>query len=672
MKFLSLRLHNFKPYYDSPTEKQVCILYNENRPKKNICINVGPTGNGKTSISEAIKWCLFGDITNPNWEEWINDLSIEVANAKNDDSCKISVELQIECEGEKYNLIRSGIYNHKENIKNSQSELDIIKDGEPINNPDEFINKHFLPLDLMDYYVFDADDILSLFEKDRRKTIRDHINRIVGVEILDDMTDTFKSIESEYKKDRERIFIESDDELGTQLTEKINQIAIKNEAINTISAEINNMKKRQEGLFKNVPPDQIKTFTGLCNNREYLKKELENLDKEFNNFIYDGFPIISNFDLIIIKDTLKNAINKISEQEVSKTDFTTSVDIIKSVISDKYKGIFFNDKDGLSLIKNSIKIDYDKLDEVENLNLSTESSGTRTDSLAEFNKFHEIGENLLLNFSDYKKKFKKIQGDLFLVQNKLELMGETEENKELKNKYEEYVKLDRGIKENREGISEIRQILNKLKEEKEKINKNIELNNETKEEKNMIEKKIELVLDFYNIIKESKKDFLKDLLDTVNIEASNFLRNVTKDKLRYHSVEIDHDYDFNVKTKQGNILKDSQMNRGNLQIAMMSFFFALSKYLPKKIPYVIDDPLIRLDIGHERRLIEELSKTNEQIILHMIPIREYSAESYKWIQPFLNHQNWIDRKKHRNIDIEYSYIESKEPDKLIKFNVDEL
>jgi len=100
----------------------------------------------------------------------------------------------------------------------------------------------------------------------------------------------------------------------------------------------------------------------------------------------------------------------------------------------------------------------------------------------------------------------------------------------------------------------------------------------------------------------------------------------------------------------------------------MSFFFGLSKFLEKELPYVIDDPLLRLDPGHDKRLIEQLSKTNDQLIFHMIPGKEYTTDSFDWLKLHINTQNWLYREEYKGLNI--SYVERKEAEKIIEFDID--
>ena len=206
----------------------------------------------------------------------------------------------------------------------------------------------------------------------------------------------------------------------------------------------------------------------------------------------------------------------------------------------------------------------------------------------------------------------------------------------------------------------------KIKDCQEKIN----LNESQEKEKGLIEEKKNLALTLADISKKARERFLSTLIDFVNDKASEFLRKTVKDKYRFNSIEIDTNYRFHVKQKNGVPLRQNQINKGTLTISMLSFFFGLSSYLEKEIPYVIDNPMIRLDPGHDKRLIEQLVKTSDQVILHLIPGKEYTSESFSWLKPYINVQNWIYRNEYEKRDDLISTTERKNEDSKVDFDID--
>jgi len=664
MKFIKLKLKNFKPYYDKPGIKQEINLFNKDRKGKNLTLNIGPTGHGKTSISEALLWCLFGDYYYNNWEEFINTLSREIAKQRKVNKINISVELVLEIEEDYYRLIRHGIYDITKGQKVSDSELSVIHAGEPISNPIGFVGNHFPPLELMTYFIFDADDILKKFEENRKRAIKDHINKIVGVEKLDGMIESLEEVVLSYDKDIRNIEIGIHSDVSDKIGEKEKDKAQKEEAINHLEREIQSKKEEKQGLFYSVSPE-IKKFSELVDEKDKLEEEIIKLNKQFVES-----NIVADMDLLLIYCIVDDAIEKLNQKQTTKEEFETSSIVIKSSLGKDYSGIFFDDKKNTCLIKVGARIWDEDLDNLEKLNLKS-GEGIKSNSMSTFKKYKKKISKLKLDFEDYKNDFDGTIKALMMVENKIKLIGDTTENRELKDKLKKYNDIEDIIRDKKEVQHEIREKKKLIKKEIEELRNELKLNEEQKKKIEQIIKKQNETQILLNIAKKSREEFLHELLSYINKTASESLRSTVKyeDKQRFHSIEVDSNYQFRVKQSNGKALKERQINLGYLQVSMMSFFFGLSKFLGKKIPYVIDDPLLRLDPGHDKRLIKQLCKTSDQLIFHMIPGKEYTTDSFNWLKPYINIQNWLGREEYKGLDY-ISYAECKDPDKKIYFNID--
>lgn len=662
MKFIKLKLKNFKPYYDRPGEEQEILLFDEKRKDRNITLNIGPTGHGKTSISEAIMWCLFCDYK--DWEKWVNTLAIEVAKQRKENVINISVELVLEIEKEYYRLIRSGGYDITNGQKEGESELSIIHNGEPIHDPEGFISKHFPSVTLMEYFVFDADDILKKFEKSREEAIRDHINKFAGVEKLDALINSFERIMELH--DEEIRYIESQihGDIAEKKEDKEKDKGEKEDAVNKLDEEINSLKKDRKTLFKYPVSPEIEQFSKLVDKKDDLEKKIGGLNEQFIDT-----DIISDMDLLFINCIIKDAIEKLSQKRTTKEEFESSTEVIKSSLKKDFSGILFDNKEKTNLIKKGAKIRDDDLESIEKLGLES-GEGIKSDVTKTFIEYGKQIDGKKDAFEKYKKNFDEAIKQLMKVRNEINQLGDTTKNKELREKYKKFKKVESKIKEKEKLKDEVRDKIKDVKIEIEDLRKQLTRNKDQEKEIKQIEKKKQTVQVLLDISKKTRKKYLDDLLFSVNRTASEFLQSTVKDTYRFHSIEIDSDYQFKVKQKNGKPLEESQINRGNLQISMMSFFFGLSKFLGKEIPYIIDDPLLRLDPGHDKRLIEQLSKTNDQLVFHMIPGKEYTTESFNWLKPHINTQNWLFRKKYKNIEL-ISYVEVKDANKIIYFNIDQ-
>ena len=668
MKFIKLKLKNFKPYYEMPSEEQEIILFDEERKDKNITTNIGQTGHGKTSISEALLWCIFGERSHSSWEEWVNSLAIKVAKDKRDIEVPISVELVLEIEGDHYRLIRSATYNIANKQKLADSKLSILHNGGLISEDSEsFIAHNFPPVGLMKYFVFDADDILKKFEDNRERTIKDHINKIVGVEKLNKLIASLEKVRGFYEDENSEIERAIQSDIAEKIKTKKEDVARKEDAIASVKEEIRKLKEEKSGLIPKPRTLEIKNFSDLVDKKDSLIKDIDTLNDQFQ---FSNGNIIPNMDLLLLEDIILKFMQRLNNKGTTEKEFTTSSYIIKSSLKADYSGILFDESERARLIKKGTEISEEDLDDVKNLNLES-GEGLKTLVAAEIEPWEGKINNLKTSFESYKKDFESKMKDLMRVKNQIDQIGVTTENEELRAKYKELQKIERRIKEKEELLRKLEKTKEIIKKEIEDLRGKLDKNKEDRKELERIEERKKFAQVLLDLSKKIRKNFLEELLSYVNQRASESLRSTVKDIDRFHSIEIDSDYVFEVKQKNGDPLEDSQINRGTLQIALMSFFFGLSQYLEEKneIPYVIDDPLIRLDPGHDKRLIEQLSKTHEQIIFHMIPGKEYTTDSYKWLKNHINTQNWIYRGKYKNMEL-ISHVERKEPDYIVKFDID--
>ena len=662
MKFVKIKLKNFKPYYDIADTQEI-LFFDEENKGKNISLNIGQTGSGKTSISEAIMWCLFGENYRDNWEELVNTLSIAVAKQRKENELNMSVELLLEKEGEYYRIIRNATYDINKQKRVNNSELSIIHDGILLIDSIGFIGDNFPTITLMKYFIFDADDILKKFEENREKTIKDHINKLVGVEKLDNMINSLEKTIGLYDNEIYDIESQIQGDIAKNIEEKMEDIKEKEKTIRKIDEEIKELDNEKKQLFKVAPSPEEKRFSKLVDNRNNLQKKIYDLNKQFIES-----KLIPNIDLILLEDIINESKKRLGQKHTSKAEFEASIIVIKSTLSEDYSGVFFDEKEAMKLIKKGAIVRAQDLDKIEALCLES-GEGIKTEAMKIFQAYEEELNLLKARFKEYKENFKDTRENLLKMKKEIKLFGETAKEMETKEKVDTFSRLEKKIEDNKKLKNEIQIKITSAKKEIRELREQLEKDEKQKKEIKHIEERKKLTKHLFEISKKVRKDFLNDLLSFVNNKATEFLRNTVKDTNRFNSIEIDSNYQFRVKQKNGKPLEEIQINRGNLQISMMSFFFGLSKFIGKEIPYIIDDPLLRLDPGHDKRLIDQLSKTKDQLVFHMIPGKEYTGDSFSWLKPYINTQNWIYQKIYMKLE-PISYIERKDADIMIEFDID--
>ena len=252
----------------------------------------------------------------------------------------------------------------------------------------------------------------------------------------------------------------------------------------------------------------------------------------------------------------------------------------------------------------------------------------------------------LNDFLDYKKQISKLKDEIVAYETRIEATGRNTKETELKEKVEEHSKYENLIRRNKKDLKDQKTLREEAEEDLASIEAKIKKASEHKDEINDLEKSLKFSKRLSEIIQKTKDEHLKDLLNNVNKSATSYLRNVTTDSQRFHRIEIDTDYEINIYTKDGFKLSwdNDDINKGNAQTAILGFVVGVSEHIDKSLPFVMDNPLMRLDEDFEEGTVVELCKRTHQLILHLIPKKEYDDEVFNDIfKPRLNSQNFIHR-----------------------------
>ncbi len=203
MKFVKLRMLNFMRY------KGENSLDFSRDDRKNVTVVLGDNTVGKTTLAQAFRWVLYGELISTQYEESkrICILNHEVLGDMTvNDHCNVEVELTLENSGEKgvayeYKIIRKALFIRKFPQLVAVQQAETLKlyatnketgETKPYDNDnekdkgkvDDFISE-LLPRNLSNYFLFDGERWSS--EKNTRMDIKDSIYNLVGISPIREM-----------------------------------------------------------------------------------------------------------------------------------------------------------------------------------------------------------------------------------------------------------------------------------------------------------------------------------------------------------------------------------------------------------------------------------------------------------------------------------------------------
>ena len=299
MRFEKIEITNFRGYYGENN-----ILEFSKDPKKPLTMIVGDNGGGKSSLMQAIQWCLYGDN--------IKDIRHNEAEGSAEVALTFSHNKKI------YRALRKTADDRTQGLIMHELE----KDGrqvKPIQEAQLVVN-NILPKALKNWFLYDAEggadraDTMDMLDLDGGPETKKALRRIQGFTKMDTLiSDLEKIINSKKRLQVQQGTNKEAKEIQKKIDEfeeEINPL-IKSRDSAAVSAE--DLKKRitenNKKLLKLPKTEPIKReLEKLQPALKNLKEDQKAKENEFNKFEATFLPIF----------LLKNAINKNQRPEQIK------------------------------------------------------------------------------------------------------------------------------------------------------------------------------------------------------------------------------------------------------------------------------------------------------------------------------------------------------------------
>ena len=179
LKIQTIKLRNWKCYQDETIRFEIV-------DDRNIWIVFGQNGFGKTSLLEAIQWCLYGTdaVSNAELATRFNRVA-----ARNDSRTQLSVHLTLDSNGRIYNVNRVARRNSRgtavtANVEEPTVNIDGVNQADVRERIEEL-----LPRSCKEFFFFDGVEIKRYAQRVQKDETRDSIERVLGIPELRNLRD---------------------------------------------------------------------------------------------------------------------------------------------------------------------------------------------------------------------------------------------------------------------------------------------------------------------------------------------------------------------------------------------------------------------------------------------------------------------------------------------------
>lgn len=604
-------------------------------PEKNFTIIKGNNGTGKTTLLNALSWCLYGEEVH----DYGDDSSMDICNnkslklAENDSDIVVSVELAfLDDDYGELSFKRSRKF-HKsseelvtrpfgdvfEVITNNNGDREFN-----IDDPDYIVDTK-IPQDIEDYFFFDGARLGNYFQNTTHKKIRDAVLELSQLNLVLSLNKNLQNVEEGYIKKQKKIAPDlgkANDEIS-RLTSHLNVYANSmkkaKENVNKLKSQIKDINEElMESNAKDVE-EKSKRDSILLDEIDMYKGKLDKSLEKRKNLILKSYPYILSFNYFE---------NFLEYGESSRQ---------KGFIPPKFKRGFIEDllESGKCICGADLSEDEEHrealLKLLEDTNPLTDKSEEVTSAIA------HVREVILKDVKSFKKRLTEIRKDIKDYEKEVDTRIEERKiiRNFLDNYSEEYIKKLNKRKEGYEKeLSKQERSIGRYRSEMDKINKDLgKWKKKAASEKKLITENEEYTkkIDFCRKAMEAAKHVRSELTEEMRFK----IQELTKEKFikiswkddEFVDIRLDNNYGVFVKNRLGKEERPGDLSDGEKLCLGLCFMSALHNISGFDLPIVMDTPLGNLDVDMRHNIAEFLPQfvQGKQIIL-LVTSTEYTDD----------------------------------------------
>lgn len=637
MKIKKIDIKNYRQYSD-------VVLTFPNTPTYDLNYVLAENGIGKTTLLNAITWCLYGRELHVT--EGLKDKTLPLFTLKTlremetgqEENTSVSITLE-DVEGE-ITFVRWVTFRKNEEgdayekVKN-QKVVIVPSAGEPdvLNGEEEFkveVNKR-LPFKIQQFFFFDGEQLDTYLANTAGKNVEQAVLEISQIDLLVTMEKNLTKVTDDLRREASRGNSQSA-KLNAAYEAKVEEERITREKYQKDSEDLSRAKNELERINMELGDDpdvsELEIERDLLD--EKLRKELK-VEQEENAYAIKYFlkkyltlltalPRLKGmYDIIVEKENNRELPPKYDKKELEEILIERTCHVCGQTLTTDAT-IYV-----LELIKR-YEIGQDTG------TLLTRMLGPLQMQIQEASKYEAERDTLFKTKDRIKQDIDTITARISELDSTIDKYTDKDH---IKNLYAKRSDLEKFIEDtNRRVISEeieLDAIAKKLEELKAELKKALQ-----KDERNAkVRKEAELAEKARNKVSEIIADIKGDIRDKISEEMSQkFFELMWKRK--FSKVELTDNYSTSVKNNDGFECLGS-CSAAERELLVLAFTLALHKESGFDGPLVIDTPISRIS-GELRvafaKVLREVSK-NKQIIL-FVTEDEYSINVRDVFEPYAN------------------------------------
>lgn len=639
MKFTKLVIENYKSFQFATD-----LHFPVSADGKSIFLIGGMNGAGKTSIMEAVSFCLYGTKSEMIYKN-INRKELALGNTS------VSFELVVELDDGSELIVKrswSGGAVNDAKAKDLEERLVVVQDGKRVSVQNKQMWQDFIratiPPGITQFFFFDGEKIQEIAADDHSEVrLKKSLEAALGIQYITKLSEDVLYIKAEERKGFVQISDEDLEFKESELKREKSKVSRKIQERNEIKAELDAFKTQQQEAKErfqatfNTEPETRDSIREAEKARIQASNRLGQVENELKTLCEGALPFAIVGRLFV--------------------DIRQQIDAERETV--QYEAIRDN---AASLARRIVKVVEDP-EPIYQEKLSTEKLAELEQRIF---RLLQQGDSVkdaikILNLSDRDaarvlQKMETLESsDVFLIQPLLE------EKQELVIQVKQLeAALQPGISSDSE-----KELFDQLQAEMESCSTQIGRKSEQlrllEDEILALEKRIQdIELDVEKLyekhhVSKEKADFIEEcdaianLLNqyTVRLRKNkvHLLQEKTFEMYRMLSSKSglikdilidDKSYAIKMIDRNGHEIKKSSLSAGEKEVFALSLLWGLAQTSQLQLPILIDTPLSRLDSTHRDNIIKHYFPNAGQQVIILSTDTEIDKDYYRLLQPYLS------------------------------------
>lgn len=644
MKLERLELTNFASYFGEHSIDFDCT------PDKPVTIVLGGTGQGKTSLFDAINWALYGTDYEIALKEkrdrtiidYVNETALQEAHKK-EQFLEMSCTLYFEHEGRHYYITQSlatSPYLDKNSLKAKQSdritalyEIQSSGNHKQIKYDSLFLDT-ILPNNVKDYFLFDGDRIYNLSLPGSSQEVRDAIYRVVDLELLSNARDHLHDVAAQYRREAKR-------ESKGDLTVIEEQYGKEYERLERLKQQLNQREQEKLAIEAQITKleaelESIPDTSELQNQRTKLETRAKQIEKQLSD-THKSLRTNAATAALSFANKPARALFEILDNKREKGEIPKAVS--QTLLSDLLKlnqcicGTTFVEGDNIhKTLMHRLAMERQKPNDQALVDLQmalSKASALIDESFSNLKANDRKAQQLRSELGEIALEIQQVDQEL----DKLPKVNISQLVQETKNRRIALVSTERKITSVQAQIKNSERTIQNLGKKRDELSKQ-----QTKARalhlRDQLATQAENEIDrIYQVFAEDSRRAVEAL--TIE-EFKRFVLSASE-----YQVRLSENYELEVLDSNENRALQ-RLSMGQSQCLSLSFITAISRVSEKYPPLVIDMPFGRLDQDVHDSVSKRLPELTKQLILFLIPSIEWNETTERNLTPKCNHVYQLD------------------------------